>query len=82
MKFKLEQSTVKLFKFKSLCIDKSLRQDVYEHCKLRIKITINLSEYLSIFEYNKDNKNQHAKEIICICKVFTWCQEIGNVFTE
>ena len=25
---------------------------------------INLSEYVSLFEYNKDNKNQQAKEII------------------
>ena len=37
IKFKLEQSTVKVFKFKSLYFVKSLQQDVYEHCKLRNK---------------------------------------------
>ena len=37
MKFKLVQSTVKLFKFKSVCIVKSLRLEVSEPSKLRNK---------------------------------------------
>ena len=37
MKCKLKQSTVKLFKFESLRIGKSLRQDVFKHLSLRNK---------------------------------------------
>ena len=38
MKFKLEQSPIKLLRFKLLFIDTSLRQVVFELCSLKIKL--------------------------------------------
>ena len=39
MKFKLEQSSIKLLRFKSLFIDRSQRQVVFELCSSEIKLS-------------------------------------------
>ena len=51
MKCKPKQSTVKLFQFESLSIDKSLRQDVFKDLSLEIRIYIVLKAEL-VFIWN------------------------------
>ena len=86
MKFKLEQSSVKLLRFKSLFIDKSLRQVVFELCSSEKSYLLSLRQCLSLFGIKKGNLHLQAptskgiiyyafagnlKQVSSRCKVFT-----------
>ena len=79
MKFKLEQSSATLLRFKSLFIDKSLRQAVFDLCSSEIKLSYKHKIIFSLFEIKKDNLHL---QVSSRCNVFVWCQEMWIHFTE